>query len=271
MENYHFHYDLSYHPDKPLILFLHGFMGNSHEFDAAIKLLANSFSYLKLDLPGHGKTQVRGGDNYYSMVNTALGIMQLLDQLHINQCFLVGYSMGGRLALYLTLHFPERFSKVVLESASPGLKTEKQRLERIKRDEQIAKKIGRSTEKVDFMTFLLHWYAQPIFGNIKNHPQFNSMVNDRLQNNPGELAKSLRIMGTGCQPSLWEKLTANRTPLFLLAGECDRKFVEINTQMSQICESCQLMVIPNVGHNIHWENTLAFVEPVKSFLLMNRL
>ncbi len=266
MENYHFHYDLNYHPGKPLILFLHGFMGNSHEFDPAIELLANDFSYLKLDLPGHGKTEVLGGDNCYSMVNTALGIMQLLDRLNITQCFLVGYSMGGRLALYLTLHFPHRFTKVVLESASPGLQTQKQRLERIKQDEQIARKIGRSTDKIDFTTFLSHWYAQPIFGNIKNHPQFHSMIGHRLQNNPAELAKSLQIMGTGYQPPLWSKITANRTPLLLLVGECDRKFVDINKQMSQICEYCQLVVIANVGHNIHFENTLAFVETVKYFL-----
>ena len=267
MGNYHFHYDLNYHPDKALIVFLHGFMGNSHEFDPAIKLLANYFSYLKLDLPGHGKTEVLGGDDYYSMANTALGIIQLLDKLHINQCFLVGYSMGGRLALYLTLHFPHRFTKVVLESASPGLQTQKQRLERIKRDEQIARKIARSTDRIDFTTFLSHWYAQPIFGDIKNHPQFQGMISDRLQNNPAQLAKSLGIMGTGCQPSLWSKITDNRTPLLLLVGERDGKFVDINQQMSQICQSCQLMVIANVGHNVHFENTLAFVEAVKYFFM----
>ncbi len=266
MENYHFHYDLNHHADKPLILFLHGFMGNSHEFEPAIQLLGNDFSYLTLDLPGHGKTQVFGGDSCYSMVNTAQGIIQLLDRLNITQCFVVGYSMGGRLALYLTLHFPGRFTKVVLESASPGLATEKQRLERMQKDEQIARKLSRTTNQGDFMTFLSHWYAQPIFGDIKSHPQFNYMISDRLENNPAELAKSLRIMGTGKQPSLWSKISENQIPLLLLAGEYDQKFIDINSQMLQLCPSCQFKMINNAGHNIHLENTLSFVEAVNHFL-----
>jgi 2-succinyl-6-hydroxy-2,4-cyclohexadiene-1-carboxylate synthase len=230
-----------------------------------IQLLGNNFSYLTLDLPGHGITQVLGGDNYYSMANTASGIIDLLDKLHIEQCFLVGYSMGGRLALYLTLNFPERFTQVILESASPGLTTEKERLERRQRDEQIARKLDRASNKNDFHTFLFNWYAQPIFGNIKNHPNFNNMISDRLENQSTELAKSLRMMGTGNQPSLWEKISVNQTPLLLLVGEYDQKFIEINYQMAQLCQSCQLKVINHAGHNIHWENTLTFVKMVSQF------
>ncbi|MDJ0733270.1 MAG: 2-succinyl-6-hydroxy-2,4-cyclohexadiene-1-carboxylate synthase [Nostocaceae cyanobacterium] len=263
MKNYQFNYHLNRHENKPLIVFLHGFMGNVHEFDDAIQLLSKEFSYLTIDLPGHGKTEVLGGDEYYNMENTAQGLMEFLDKLNIHQCFLVGYSMGGRLGLYLTLHYPERFPKVVLESASPGLKTEKERLARIKRDEQIARKLARSIDKSDFANFLFHWYKQTIFGDIKNHPNFAKMINNRLENHPPELAKSLRTMGTGCQPSLWEKIKDNQNHVFLLAGEYDLKFIDINQKISQICDSCQLQIINNVGHNIHFENTLAFIETIR--------
>ena len=73
-------------------------------------------------------------------------------------------------------------------------------------------------------------------------------------------------MGTGCQPSLWDLLKENRNPLLLLVGEDDPKFVDVNTQMAQICE-CQLEVVSNCGHNIHFENTLAFVENVGKFFI----
>ncbi|MBD2528116.1 2-succinyl-6-hydroxy-2,4-cyclohexadiene-1-carboxylate synthase [Nostoc flagelliforme FACHB-838] len=266
LKNYQFHYSLIGTLDKPLILFLHGFMGNIDEFDEAIKLLFDKFSYLTIDLPGHGKTQVLGGNDCYTMVNTAHALINLLDELKIAECFLVGYSMGGRLALYLTLHFPERFLKVVLESASPGLPTEVERLERIKIDTQIGRKLTRSIKKSDFATFLSNWYNQPIFGYIKNYPEYDRMVESRLQNNPEELDKSLRFMGTGCQPSLWEELPDNKIPLLLLAGEYDEKFISINTEMAKLCKFAQLKIISNAGHNIHFENTLAFVENVKDFL-----
>ncbi|NMG05807.1 2-succinyl-6-hydroxy-2,4-cyclohexadiene-1-carboxylate synthase [Brasilonema sp. UFV-L1] len=266
LNNYQFHYCFSGNPEKLLILFLHGFMGNTHEFDEAISLLSNEFYCLVIDLPGHGETKVLGGDEYYTMPNTAHAIINLLEHLKIDKCFLVGYSMGGRLALYLTLTFPQRFPKVILESASPGLLTQAERVERIKRDEQIARKLERSIDRNDFYAFLWNWYSQTIFGSIKHHPQFQYLIELRLQNKPIELAKSLRYMGTGCQPSLWEKLKENTNPLLLLAGEYDEKFIDVNTQMTKICKYCQLKIIHKSGHNIHFENLKGFVENLQDFL-----
>jgi 2-succinyl-6-hydroxy-2,4-cyclohexadiene-1-carboxylate synthase len=264
IENYRFHYCFSGNPQKPLILFLHGFMGNIHEFDEVISLLSNNFYCLTIDLPGHGNTQVLGGDDCYTMANTAHALIKLFDELKISKSFLIGYSMGGRLALYLTLHFPQRFFKAILESASPGLVEETERLERIKRDDQIARKLDRSTAD-DFTAFLSSWYNQPIFGNIKTHLKFQMLIEIRSQNNPIELAKSLRLMGIGCQPSLWEKLKYNTNSLLLIVGESDEKFIAINQEMANICEYSQLKIIANSGHNIHFENPSMFVENIRDF------
>jgi 2-succinyl-6-hydroxy-2,4-cyclohexadiene-1-carboxylate synthase len=269
LKHYQFNYNFINHYNQPVILFLHGFIGKLDEFDDVIKLLGREFSYLTIDMPGHGKTQVLSGDEYYTIEQTAQALIDLLDSLNIAKCFLVGYSMGGRLALYLTVNFPERFDKVVLESASPGLAREAERLERIHKDEQIARKLNRSISKIDFQTFLLNWYNQPIFGSINNHPEFGRMLESRLENNPLELAKSLRFMGTGSQPSLWDKLKDNTVPLFLLVGENDEKFVDINTKMAQICKSIQLKVVRNAAHNIHLENTREFAQSIKEFLAKN--
>jgi 2-succinyl-6-hydroxy-2,4-cyclohexadiene-1-carboxylate synthase len=268
MTNTQFNYNFSGNSHKPLILFLHGFMGNSYEFDEAIALLSNQFYCLTIDLPGHGKTKLLGSDSdySYSMANTACAVIELLDKLQITKCFLVGYSMGGRLALYLTLNFRDRFSKVVLESASPGLRTEAERLERMKSDGEIARKLERIREKNDFADFLSNWYNQSIFGSIKNHPVFKQMLESRLHNNPAELAKSLRLMGTGSQPSLWKKLPDNTNPLLLLVGENDEKFIKINLKITEFCNFCHLQVISNAAHNIHLENTLAFIQNLKFFL-----
>lgn len=270
LENYSFNYHLINNGYKKLIFFLHGFIGNIHEFDAVINLLGNDFSYLKIDLPGHGNTQVLGVDDYYTMPKTAAAIISLLDKLNINKCFLVGYSMGGRLALYLTLNFPERFEQVILESASPGLLTETERLERVKRDGQIARKLTRIVSKVDFSDFLFNWYNQPIFGSLKHHPQFNLMLENRLQNQPTELVKSLQLMGTGSQPPLWDKIQDNQIPILLLAGENDPKFIHINQQIAIICPRCQLEIISNAAHNIHLENTSEFVRCLRVFFDNNK-
>ena len=263
LDLYEFNYSFWGNRDNPLILFLHGFMGDSHEFNDVIPLLSDQFCSLTVDLPGHGRTRVLGGEECYTMPATAQALIHLLDQLEIKTCALVGYSMGGRLALYLSLHFPQRFSKVLLESTSPGLKTQQDRSERIQRDFQLARQL----EESDFSAFLLQWYNQPLFNSLKKHTHFEALVKNRLKNNPWELAKSLRNLSTGCQLPLWKKLQENENPWLLLVGEYDAKFIGINSEMAKLCPSAKLELVSHCGHNIHFENPKLFVEKVKSFLI----
>jgi 2-succinyl-6-hydroxy-2,4-cyclohexadiene-1-carboxylate synthase len=72
-------------------------------------------------------------------------------------------------------------------------------------------------------------------------------------------------MGTGHQPSLWEKLAQNQIPLLLLAGEDDDKFTTINAEITSLCPAATLKIIPNSGHNIHFENIDKFVTVVRQF------
>ncbi|MEG5059796.1 2-succinyl-6-hydroxy-2,4-cyclohexadiene-1-carboxylate synthase [Microcoleus sp. A2-C5] len=260
-KNYQFHYTLTGKNNQPIILLLHGFTGNNQDFSSVISLLSKKYCCLAVDLPGHGQTRVSGDESCYNMSNTAQALIDLLDDLEIDKCLLLGYSMGGRLALYMTLHFPERFEKVVLESASPGLKSEKERSHRRQADSQTAQKLENSNIK----DFILNWYDRPLFKSLKKSPKFDQLIESRLANNPLELAKSLRNLGTGNQASLWEKLTQNQIPILLLVGEDDRKFQSINAEIASLCPAASLNIIPNAGHNIHFENIDKFVEVVRQF------
>ncbi len=244
---------------QPVLLFLHGFLGNCEDFDAIVPHLSDNFCCLSVDLPGHGQTQV--AEENYTMSNTAELVVRLLDRLDISQCHLVGYSMGGRLALYLALQFPDRVLKTVLESASPGLKTQSERLARKQHDATLADRL-----ESDFPAFLADWYEQPLFRSLKQHPNFEQTFQQRLKNRPSELAKSLRYMGTGEQPSLWNRLKRHQNPLLLLVGARDRKFITINQEMAHLCQTAHLAIIPMVGHTIHVENSQTFAKHLRRFL-----
>ena len=260
-KNYHFHYSLTGNKNQPIILLLHGFICDSQDFSPIISLLCQNYCCLAVDLPGHGKTTVSGDETCYNISNVAQALIELLDDLQINKCLLLGYSMGGRLGMYMTLYFPDRFEKVVLESASPGLKTEKERSHRLQSDLDTAQKLENSNLK----DFLLNWYDRPLFQSLKKSPNFHQLIESRLANNPIELAKSLRNMGTGNQPSLWEKLAKNQIPLLLLVGEYDDKFKAINTEIANLCPVASLNIVPKSGHNVHFENIDKFVEIVRQF------
>lgn len=246
---------------RPVILFLHGFLGSGEEWEEIIALLGDRFQCLTVDLPGHGRSASSDRRRSWSMENTAKAVIALLQRLGIRECFLAGYSMGGRLALYLTLAYPQYFAKAILESASPGLKTEPERRERIARDEQLARRL----EAGDFREFLHGWYRQPLFQTLVQHPRFEEIFQNRLQNDPRGLAKSLRDMGTGAQPSLWEQLPGNKIPLLLVVGEKDAKFRALAGEMAEHCRAIRIETIAGCGHNVHVENAGAFAEALIKF------
>lgn len=268
-------YDISYYAEGdrncPVILFLHGFMGDCCEFQTAIATLSKQFYCVAIDLLGHGQTQEINRSTEqgcaYTFESVATLIIKFIESLgfvNSERIFLVGYSMGGRIALYLATHFPQYFSKVVLESASAGLATEQAKQERLAQDLQIAAKL----ETMDLRLFLENWYQQPIWGNLRSHSQFPQMLKHRLANSATNLAESLRNLSTGKQPSLWQELDDNQVPLLLLVGELDRKFVQINRQMHKQCLRSQLEIVPNCSHNIHFENPHLFVKKIFTFFDM---
>lgn len=266
IDNYCFSYCSKGDSNNPTILFLHGFMGDRLEFKTAIAVLSEQFYCVAIDLQGHGQTEAIDRDNdhddYYTIQSTANFVIKFLDLLRLERCFLVGYSMGGRVALYLALYFPQYFHRVVLESASAGLRSTKERSDRLAKDRQLAAKL----ETSDFRLFLENWYQQPIFATLRSHPDFPQLLAHRFHNSPAQLAKSLRNLSTGMQPSLWELLSENEIPLLLIVGDLDLKFVQINRQMQSLCKQAQLEIMPSCGHNIHFENPIVFIEKVQSFL-----
>ncbi len=261
-----FHYRQYGEPKQTTVVMLHGFMGAADDWtEEIIKLLIESgFQVLAIDLPGHGKTIVRGGVDSYRMDNCAAEIVRLFDKLKLPSVHLVGYSMGGRLALYLAVHSVDRINRVVLESVSPGLKSEIERQRRILEDAALAERIL----TVPFERFLREWYAQPLFASMSSSPEkLEALIARRLDNDPRSLCLSLQGTGTGAQPSLWENLDQLTMPLFLIAGEKDAKFSAIGRAMAERCPVAKLRVVPDAGHNVHWEQPHLFGSMVRDFLM----
>ncbi len=254
---YQWHFNLIGDSTLPPLLLLHGWMGCGEDYLEVIDLLRSRYYCIAIDLPGHGKTEVVGGDLGYGFVNTAIGIIQLLDDLKIEQCAIAGYSFGGRLALYLALEFPARFNQVMLESTAPGLTTEIDRQTRIIQDWQIIDRL----EADDFEGFVRDWYRQPIFTGIENHPSFNELVRQRIATNqPHNLIKSIEHAGLGMQPYLGDQLKIHTQPISLIVGALDRKFVGINQKINWECLTTILKVVPNCSHNIHFQQPQAWID-----------
>ena len=260
-QDYQFNYVFVGDRNQPVILFLHGFMGSIEDFREVADLLKENFCSLLIDLPGHGKTEVKC-DLDYQMPKVAIAIIKLLEQLAIKQCFLVGYSMGGRLALYLAVFFPQYFYRVVLESASPGLENQLNRQNRIKQDLKIASDL----KSQDLNLFLKQWYSNSLFCSFVRHPNYQQAIANKLNNDPHKLAKSLINMGLGAQPSLWQYLELIQLPTLLIVGELDPKFIANNQRISWLSAQFQIEIVKNTDHNVHFERSIKYVSLLSNFL-----
>jgi 2-succinyl-6-hydroxy-2,4-cyclohexadiene-1-carboxylate synthase len=174
----------------PPVVFLHGFLGRGNEWREIANLIRSDCHSISIDLPGHGRS-LEVKDRDYQISYCAKKVMSVLSKLNLKNCRLVGYSLGGRLALYMALHFPEKIKSLILESASPGLKTAGERKARVASDNQLAGQIL----TLPLPKFLDNWYKQPIFASIKNCPgRFQILLNERKINDPIGLSKSLQFM-----------------------------------------------------------------------------
>lgn len=254
---------------NPTVLFLHGFLGSAQDWCDVTPLILKDYWCIAVDLPGHGRTVVNGSEENYRMENCAAGFVNFLDSLDIDKCNVVTYSMGGRLALYVAVNFPHRFERIVLESASPGLKTEKERQERRARDNILAEQL----ETGSLEQFLKQWYDQPLFATLKqDEKRFARLLADRIDSikgNPANrqgLAASLRMMGVGVQPSLWDQLHKIQARLLLIVGEKDNKFKAIAAEMAPECPKATICIVDGAGHNVHWEKAEEYARIINVFL-----
>lgn len=250
----------------PTLVMLHGFTGSAAGWGRQLEALAAyGLRVIAFDLPGHGRSDAPDDPHRYAIERCQQDILAALLELGVSrgQAILLGYSMGGRIALYSA--FSGFFRALVLESASPGLEDPAEREQRRIDDEALAASIERDGVEA----FVARWEKLPLFASQSALP-FESreeLRRQRLRNRAAGLAQSLRGVGTGTQPSLFPQLPTLHIPVLLIAGELDSKFTAIARQMARALPQSQLRIIAGAGHTVHLERPDEFVSLVRDFCL----
>ena len=250
---------------SPPAVLLHGFTGYGGSWATQAEAFsAAGYRVLAPDLLGHGSSPAPARPDRYRMERAAGDLSALLEANTDDHVHLLGYSMGGRLALYFALNYPAQVRSLTLESASPGLATESERAQRRERDNDLADRI----EREGIAAFVDVWESLPLWenqGKLLSTEQRRQLRAQRLRNRPAGLANSLRGIGAGAQQNLRPRLPALAAPTLLLAGGDDRKFVSVNQEMANLIPNANFVVIPQTGHNVHLERPSAFSSNVLSF------
>lgn len=246
---------------QPLLL-LHGFTGSSASWAEHIPWLSGHFQVITVDLLGHGRSGSPADPARYAMARAADDLRAALKVCGVEAPVMLGYSMGGRLALYYALRHPVR--ALILESASPGLANAAEREARKAADEALADRI----DAEGIGAFVDFWEAQPLFATQAALPEAKraAVRAARLACNPAGLANSLRGMGTGVQPDLWGKLISLEAPALLICGALDEKFTTIAREMAKRMRSGRVEVVAQAGHAVHLEQPLAWRDALLRFV-----
>lgn len=252
----------------PTLVLLHGFTGSAASWGTIWDDFAQSgMRIVALDMLGHGQSDAPDDPQRYCMEHCQSDIIGVLQTLGIKQgeAILLGYSMGGRIALYCA--FSGYFHALILESASPGLANPVERGKRRVHDRALADHI----EREGIEAFVNEWEELPLFASQHNLPveHWDAQHAQRLNNRTYGLANSLRGIGTGVQPPLHQRLATLTIPVLLIAGKLDRKFCTIGQYMAQRLPQAQLQMVPNAGHAVHLEQPELFVKLVQDFCTTN--
>jgi 2-succinyl-6-hydroxy-2,4-cyclohexadiene-1-carboxylate synthase len=246
------------------LVFLHGFMGSAASWVSLFpRLEAPGRWLIALDMLGHGRSDAPLDPARYAAACCQADILAVLRTLGVREgeAVLLGYSMGGRIAL--SIAFSGFFRGLILESASPGLSDPAERERRRQSDNES----GERLEREGVEAFVDYWEQLPLFASQRNlPPEMRAALRaQRLNNRAPGLANSLRGVGTGAQPALHERLHTLDLPVLLLAGERDAKFCQIAQQMARQLPRAQVQIVRDAGHTIHLEQPDMFINLVQQF------
>jgi len=104
-----------YGKGEPLLL-IHGNGGSINNFSGQIPYFAKKYQVIAVDSRAHGRSVDKGDSLSYEMM--AEDFSELLDELHIKACNVIGWSDGGNNGLLLAIHHPDKVKKLVVTGAN---------------------------------------------------------------------------------------------------------------------------------------------------------
>ncbi len=237
--------------DAPPIALLHGFTQTADCWGPFADKLSATRSVVAIDLPGHGGS---------GEVRADLSQTTELVALSIDRSIVIGYSLGGRVALHLALRHPQLVERLVVIGATGGIDSEEERKERRVSDESLADHL----EDIGVDAFLDEWLSQPMFASLTAEQSFREL---RATNSAAGLASSLRLCGTGTQESLWSRLGELTMPVLVIAGANDEKFTHLGHRLVEsIGANASIQLIDNAGHSAQLENPAGTAAAITKWL-----
>lgn len=259
---------------RPLVL-VHGFAQSACSWDAVAKVLGadGRCEVVTFELAGHGKRRSLAESDNPAAFDLSVQGEVLLDFLEGFEQLpvLVGYSMGGRVALRAMANDPERFaasvSALVLESCGLGPATPEERMASAERDTANARRL----REQGVLAFMDAWERLPLFATQRRLPDDvrQRVRGERVANSAEALALTFERAGQHTMSGRAEALAAlqrlleQSVPALYVAGELDEKYCALAAELAAQVPAVETRIVPGAGHNVHLEAPDAFCAALR--------
>lgn len=257
--------------DRPFVL-VHGFTGSRIDFDQQMPALGRLGRTLALDQRGHGGSTNTSDASGYHLDQLADDLGAALTGLDVEECDLLGHSMGGMVVLRYALAQPERVSSLVLmDTAARGIELLPRAL--MEGSAKLVREVG-MTRLVELMREGARrgGRSAPATARAVEEMGFDAWwdrVQRKYEQMDPEAFASLGATLTDQKP-LTDRLGEIRCPTTVIVGEQDVPFLEPSAELTRGIRGAIQVTIPDAAHSPQVENAPAWFEAVRGHLARAR-
>jgi 2-succinyl-6-hydroxy-2,4-cyclohexadiene-1-carboxylate synthase len=244
------------------IVFVHGFTGNSRNWALTVPALRDEFRTISVDLRGHGLSEKPASEDDYALEVMASDVYELLRALDVNECVLVGHSMGGMVSQLLILEHPEAVRALVLVDTAAEVPKSLLYDERRK---QRAGLIEIARDQGMEAVFDEQLRITPIHPALKANPRYIEIWREQFLMTSRE-AYIAGANAMASRRSVVDDLARIGVPTMIICGEKDEPFLDPSRQMHAAVPGSELTIIPGAGHGPQMETPAEFNRVLTQFL-----
>jgi len=258
-----------YGEGNPLII-LHGLYGASDNWVSVARALMGDFSVYLLDMRNHGNSPHLPDHNYKVMTDD---LVEFMNDHQIYSTSIIGHSMGGKLAMFLTALYPERIKKLIVVDISPRtyaiangdnqildhqrilLALQSVELESVKTREQVDKQLSKKIPSDRIRQFLLK--------NLKR----NLNKNFSWKINLDVLRQNLPSILIGLEDEVDDLKMFLNPVLFIKGGDSNYIKKQDELLINDYFNNVKIKLVPEASHWVHAEKPEDFLQIIKTFLM----
>lgn len=250
-------YDLSGPAEAPLLVLVHGLGLNRQLWEAYLPRLAQRYRVLCYDLLGHGESADPPGMPSLTMFSEQL--RALLDELGIERCTIVGFSLGGMINRRFALDHPARLRALVILNSPHERDPEAQKLVEQRALDSAAGGPGATLDAT-----IERWFTP---GFITDHPDYIERVRGWvLANDPDNYARCRRVLAFGVIELIRPQPPIAHPTLVMTCENDTGSTPAMSQAIAGEIDGAQAIVAPRLQHMGLVENSSFFITAIAEFL-----